>query len=71
MMLQALWHFINIHSNSMLWYQHQWELEQKKTDSLEVPKADKKNWIKTMELIVLHLKLIKGMRDVTLAYVVR
>ena len=34
-------------SNSMLQYQHQWDLEQKKTDNLNMPKVDKSNWAKT------------------------
>ena len=33
-----------------------------KDDNLKVPKADKSNWAKTMEAIVLHLKLIRGAR---------
>ena len=45
-------------------------MEQKKTDDLKVPKADKKNWAKTMENIVLHLKFVRGVRGVTLAYVI-
>ena len=51
-------------------YQHQWELEQKKTDEAEAPKVDNSNWVKTMENIVLHLKLVRGMRVTPLAYVV-
>ena len=44
---------------SVLHYQHQWELEQIKTDDLESPKVVKNNWAKTMENIVVHLKLIR------------
>ena len=52
-------------------YQHQWELEQKKTDDLEVPKVEKRNREKTMEVIFLYLKLIKEMKIVPPAYVIR
>ena len=31
----------DINSTSVLHYQHQWELEQKKTDNIEAPKVDK------------------------------
>ena len=36
----------------------------------EVPKVDNSNWAKTMENIVLHLKLMRGMRGTPLDYVV-
>ena len=49
---------------------HQWELEQKKTEDVEGAKVDKNNWAKTMENIVLHFKLIRGMRGFLLANVV-
>ena len=44
----------------MLQYPHQWELEQKKAESIKMPKVDKKNLAKTMEAMVLHLKLVIG-----------
>ena len=59
-----------INSTSLLMYQHQWELKQKKSDNLKEPKVGKNNWAKTTENIVLHIKLIKGVRRVLLAYVV-
>ena len=49
----------NVISRKVLKYQHQWDLEQKKTDDLNVPTVDKSNWAETMEAIVLHLKLVK------------
>ena len=48
----------------MLAYQHQWELEQKNTDDLKMPKVDKNNWAKTKELV-------KEVGSVSLAYVVQ
>ena len=45
-------------NTSVLQYQHQWELEQKKADDTEAPKVDKNNRAKTMENIVLHLRLV-------------
>ena len=39
----------------------------KKADDLEVPKVDKSNWTNN----VLHFKLLKGVRGVPLAYVIR
>ena len=42
-----------------------------KTDNLEVPKVDKNNWAKTMKNIALHLKLMKGVGEIPLVYVVR
>ena len=59
-----------VNNTFVLQHQHQWELEQKKTDNAEAPKVDKSNWAKTMENTVLHLKLIIGMRGTLLAYVV-
>ena len=59
-----------IDSKFVLHYQHQLELEQKKTDDAEATKVDKNNWAKTIENIVLHLKLMRGMRGALLAYVV-
>ena len=41
------------------------------TDNLKVPKIDKNNWAKTVEAIVLHLRLIRRVRGVPLVYVVR
>ena len=35
-----------INSTSVLLHEHQWELEQKKTDSTEAPMVDKNNWVK-------------------------
>ena len=35
-----------------------------------MPKAEKNYWEKTMENIILHLKLARGVRGVTMAYVV-
>ena len=52
-----------VNSTSALKYQHQLELKQKKSDYLKVPKVDKNNWARTMENIVLHLKLIKELRS--------
>ena len=60
-----------VNSTSMLQYQHTWELEQKKTNEAETPKVDKSNGVKTMENIVLHLKLVRGMRGALLVYVVQ
>ena len=56
-------------STTELKHQHQWELEQKKQDSIEAPKEDK-IISKTMENIVLYLKLMKGVREVPSAYMV-
>ena len=42
----------------------------KKTEKAQVPKTGKNNWMKTMENIVLHLKLVRGMRGTMLACVV-
>ena len=61
----------HVNNISMLQYQHQWELEQKKTNNAEAPKVDKNNWAKIMENIVLHLKLIRGMKGTPSAYVVQ
>ena len=60
----------HVNSTYVLTYQHQWELEQKKSDNLKVPKFDKGDQAKTMEKIVLHLKLVREVRGVPLAYVV-
>ena len=60
----------DINSTSLLHYQHQWEMELMKTDNIEVPKVDEK-WVNTMENIVLHLKLMRGMRGALLAYEVK
>ena len=51
-------------------YQNHWELEQKKAKNTEVPKFDKSDWAKPMENIVLHLKLVRGVRGTLLAYFV-
>ena len=47
----------------MLQNQHQWKLEQKRADEIELPKVNKNNLTKTMENIVLHLKLGRGKRE--------
>ena len=60
----------HVYNTSVLEHQHQWKLEQKKTDSTNAPKVDN-NWAKTMENIVLHLKLVKGVRGSSLAFMVR
>ena len=60
----------HVNSRKLLVYQHQWE-EQKKTDNLDVPKVDKNDWSKTMENVVLYLKIMRGVRGVLLAWVVR
>ena len=60
----------NVNSTSVLKYQHQWELKQKKLDNIEAPKVDKKNWAKTMENIMLHLKLMSRVKGAPLADVV-
>ena len=57
----------DINSTSVLHYKHQWELEQKKADNIEAPKVDKNNWAKTMENIVMYLKVVRGMRGTPLA----
>ena len=47
-------------------------MEQKETNKdLKEPKVYKNSWAKTMENIVLHLKLLRGMRGVLLTYVVQ
>ena len=61
----------HVNITSVLQSQHQWELEQKKTNDSEAPKVDTNKWAKTMENIVLHLKLMRGMRGALLAYVVQ
>ena len=60
----------DVNSTSLIHYQHQWELEQKKSYDIEAPKVDRNNWVKTMENIVTYLKLVKGMRGTQLTYVV-
>ena len=59
-----------VKSSSVLGYQHQWEWEQTKTDDTKAPKIDKNNGAKTMENIVLHVKLVRGMKGNLLAFVV-
>ena len=61
----------DVNSTSVLCYQHPLELKQKKSDDINAPKVDKNNWAKTMENIVMYLKLVRGMRGTPLAYVVR
>ena len=51
-------------------YQHQWVQKQKKTEDAEAPKNDKNNGAKTLENIVLHLKLVRGIRGTLPAYVI-
>ena len=58
-------------SLAVIEYQHEWELQQKKTDDLEVTKTDTNNWANTVQDLVLHLKLMKGVKVVLLAHVVR
>ena len=60
----------HVTSTSVLQYQHQWELEQKKADDLEAPKIDKNNSVNSMKNIVLHLKLMREVKGTPLAYVV-
>ena len=50
---------------------YQWELEQKKTDDLEVLKNDRIYLAKTMENKVPHLMLMRWVRSVLLAYVIK
>ena len=59
-----------VDSTSVLKYQHQFKLEQKKSHYIEAPKADKNNWAKMMKNIVLHLKLMREVTGVLLAYMV-
>ena len=59
-----------VNSTFVLQHQHQWELEQKKTDGLKVPKVTKDNLANTVENIVLYLKLMRGVRGTPLVYVV-
>ena len=61
----------NVDSASVLKYQHQWELEQNKLDTTKASKVDKNSWAKSMDNIVLHLKLMRLMSVFLLAYVVR
>ena len=61
----------HVKSKKLLEYQNQWEFEQKKKDDLKVPKVGKSNWAKTMEAIVFHFKLVRGVWGVSLAYLVR
>ena len=42
----------------------------KKSDDIMAPKVDKNNWVKTMENIVMYLKLMRHMKGTLLAYVV-
>ena len=44
----------HVNSRAAIENKHQWNLEQKKTDKLEVPKVDKNKWAKTIKNIVLH-----------------
>ena len=57
-------------STSVLKYQHQWKLEQKKPVNIEAPKVSKNKWEKTTENIMLYLKIVTGVRGVPRAYVV-
>ena len=41
-----------------------------KYHNIKLPKVDKNNWAKTMENILLYLKLVRGVRRVLLANVV-
>ena len=69
--LSKPYHIKNVHRREVVVNQHHWELEQKKTDDLEVTKVDKSNWVKTIENIVFHLNLMRRVRAVPLANVVR
>ena len=60
----------HVNSTSVLQYQHQSELEQKKVDNTKALKVDKNNGAKTMENTVLHLKLTIVVRGIQLAYVI-
>ena len=60
-----------VNSRAVIVYQHLWELEQNQGDDFEVPIIDKNKWAKTMEYVVHHLKLVRGVRGVPLAYAVR
>ena len=60
----------NINSTSVLCYQYQWELKQKKSDNIKAPKVDNNNWAKTMENIVIYFKLVRDMRGTPLDYMV-
>ena len=59
-----------VDGTSVLQYQHQLKLEQKK-DDLKMLKIDKNNWGKTVENIMLHLKLMRMIRGNPLADVVQ
>ena len=48
-----------VNNGAVLEHQHQWKLEQKKIDSPKVLEVDKNNGAKTMENIVLYLKLLR------------
>ena len=61
----------DINITSVLCYQYQCKLEQKKSDDIEAPKVNKNNWAKNVENIVMYLKLMRGIREALLAYVVR
>ena len=63
-MFKTMEHCFN--SRAVLEYQHQWDLEQKKTDKPEMLRVDKSNWARTIEAIMLHLKVV----GIPLAYVV-
>ena len=55
----------------MLKYHHQQELEQNKLDTTKASKADKNRWVKSMDNIVLHPKLMRLMSGVLVSYIVR
>ena len=55
----------HVHSRRVIEYQHQWEMEQIKIDDLH------EYWTKTIEAIVLQLKLTRGVQVVPLTCVVR
>ena len=65
-MLQDLQH----KSTSVLKYQHQLKLEQKKSYEIKVSKLTITVEVKTVENM-LHLKFIRGVRGVPLAYMVQ
>ena len=45
--------------------------KKKRKSNYELPKVNKTNWEQTIEAIVLHLKLVRGIRGISLAYMVR
>ena len=50
--------------------QKQWSQKVKEADDFDVPKVDLDNKVKTMKYIILHLKLMRGIRRTLLDYMV-